>query len=128
MRLSYPTNVRIVRVPCTGKVDVMHMMRAFEKGADGVCVIGCKEGECFYNKGNLRARKRVEQVKAILDQIRIGGERVKMFNLASSEGPRFAQYAEEITAAVKELGPSPIKLAASKKAQPPASDVAAAAS
>ena len=61
MRLQYPTNINIVRVPCTGKVDVIHIMRAIEKGADGVCVIGCLEGECHFNSGNLMAKRRVAQ-------------------------------------------------------------------
>ena len=91
MRLSYPTNIRIVLVPCTGKVDVLHILRAFEKGADGVYVVGCEEGECHYNSGNFRARKRVEQAQKILDTIGIGGERAQMYNLSSGEGPRFAE-------------------------------------
>jgi F420-non-reducing hydrogenase iron-sulfur subunit len=111
MRLQYPINVKIVRVPCSGKVDVIHILRAFEKGADGVCVIGCLEGECHYNSGNLMARRRVDQARKILDTIGIGGERAKMYNLSSSEGPRFAQYAMEITEKIKELGPNPVKLA-----------------
>jgi coenzyme F420-reducing hydrogenase delta subunit len=69
MRLQYPINVKIVRVPCTGKVDVIHIMRAFEKGADGVAVIGCLEGECHFDSGNLRARQRVEQAQKILGTI-----------------------------------------------------------
>ena len=116
MRLQYPTNIRIVRVPCTGKVDVIHLMRAFEKGADGACVIGCLEGECHFNTGNLMARRRVEQAQKILDTIGIGGQRAKMFNLSSSEGPRFAQYATEFTQQIKEMGPNPIKLAKNKAA------------
>jgi coenzyme F420-reducing hydrogenase delta subunit len=116
MRLQYPANIRIVRVPCTGKVDVIHIMRAFEKGADGACVIGCLEGECHFNTGNLMARRRVEQVQKILDTIGIGGQRAKMYNLSSSEGPRFAQYATEFTQQIKEMGPSPIKLAKNKAA------------
>ena len=116
MRLQYPTNIKIVRVPCTGKVDVIHIMRAFEKGADGACVIGCLEGECHFNTGNLMARRRVEQVQKILDTIGIGGQRAKMFNLSSSEGPRFAQYATEFTLEIKELGPNPIKLAKNRAA------------
>ena len=93
MRLNYPTNIKIIRVPCTGKVDILHILRAFEKGADGVYAVGCMEGECHYNSGNLRARKRIEQAKKILDTIGVGGERVQMRNLSSAEGPRFAQYA-----------------------------------
>ena len=74
MRLQYPDSIRIVSVPCTGKVDVIHLLRSFEKGADGVYVVGCIEGECRYNKGNFRARKRVEQAQKILESVGIGGE------------------------------------------------------
>jgi len=59
MRLKYPANINIIRVPCTGKVDVIHLLRAFQKGADGVYVVGCLEGACHYNEGNFRARERV---------------------------------------------------------------------
>ena len=116
MRLSYPSNIRIIRVPCTGKVDLLHIMRAFEKGADGVYVVGCLEGDCRYNSGNLRAKKRVQKAKEILEKIGIGGERVEMFNLSSSEGPRFAEIARMMTERIKELGPNPIKKALKKAA------------
>jgi coenzyme F420-reducing hydrogenase delta subunit len=116
MRLKYPTNIRIVRVPCTGKVDVLHILLSFEKGADGVYVVGCLEGDCHFNSGNLRARKRVEQAQKILETIGIGGERVQMYNLSSAEGPRFARIAEEMVAKILELGPNPIKRTKSKVA------------
>lgn len=112
--MNYPANVKIVRVPCTGKVDLHHILRAFEKGADGVYVVGCEEGECHYIKGNLRARKRVEQAQKILETVGVGGERAQMYNLSSSEGPRFALYATEMTDKIRQLGPSPIKLAKKK--------------
>src|SRR5512135_86263 len=69
MRLQYPPNVRIIEVPCTGKVDVMHLLMAFEYGADGVIVVGCLEGDCHYSAGNLYAKKRVNRVKEILDKV-----------------------------------------------------------
>jgi F420-non-reducing hydrogenase iron-sulfur subunit len=116
MRLRYPGTIRVVRVPCTGKVDVLHILKAFEKGADGVYVVGCMEGDCRFNSGNLRARKRVEAARGILNTVGIGGERVAMFNLSSGEGPKFAQYAVEMTEKVKALGPNPIKLAKKKMA------------
>jgi coenzyme F420-reducing hydrogenase delta subunit len=116
MRLNYPTTIRIVRVPCTGKVDLIHILRAFEKGADGVYVVGCLEGDCRFNNGNLRARKRVEQARQILDAVGVGGERARMYNLSSGEGPRFAEFAVEMTEKIKELGPNPIKLSKKKKA------------
>jgi len=116
MRLNYPTNIKIVRVPCTGKVDVIHILRALEKGADGACVIGCLEGECHFNTGNLMARKRVEQAQKILETIGIGGQRARMYNLASSEGPLFAKFAAEMVEDICQMGPNPIKLAKSKAA------------
>ena len=116
MRLNYPDTIRIIRVPCTGKVDVLHILRAFEKGADGAYVVGCMEGDCRYERGNLRARKRVEQARAILDSVGIGGERVGMYNLSSSEAPRFVEIAVEMTDKIKKLGPNPIKTAMKKAA------------
>ena len=111
MRLNYPSSIRIIRVPCTGKVDVIHILRAFEKGADGVYAVGCMEGDCHFTSGNFRARKRVEQAKKILEGVGVGGERVRMFNLSSAEGPRFAEYAREMDQQIRDLGPNPIKLA-----------------
>ena len=116
MRLQYPTSINIVRVPCTGKVDVLYILRAFEKGADGVYAVGCMEGDCHFNNGNFRARKRVEQVQKILDAVGVGGERVQMYNLSSSEGPRFAEIALEMDAKISKLGPNPIKKSKKSKA------------
>jgi coenzyme F420-reducing hydrogenase delta subunit len=116
MRLRYPDTIRIIRVPCTGKVDVLHILRAFEKGADGVYVVGCLEGECRFENGNLKARRRVEQARTLLNAIGVGGDRVKMFNLSSGEGTRFAEYAVEMTNKIKELGPNPIKTAMRRQA------------
>lgn len=116
MRLSYPSNIKIIRVPCTGKVDILHVLRAFEKGADGVYAVGCLEGDCHFNSGNFRAKKRIEQAQALLDTIGVGGERVQMYNLSSSEAPRFVEIAVEMDARIRELGPNPIKLAGKKAA------------
>ena len=111
MRLKCPTDFRIIRLPCTGKIDVIHILRAFEKGADGVYVVGCMEGDCHFEAGNFRARKRVEQAAGILDKVGVGGERVRMYNLSSGEGPLFAQYAIEMDALIKKLGPNPLRAA-----------------
>jgi coenzyme F420-reducing hydrogenase delta subunit len=116
MRLSYPTSIKIIRVPCTGKVDLLHLLRAFEKGADGVYVVGCLEGDCHFNNGNFRAKKRVEQAQAVLQTIGIEGERARMYNLSSSEGPRFAQFAAEMDERIRGLGPSPLKRAGKQAA------------
>ncbi len=116
MRLQYPTNIQVIRVPCTGKIDVIHVLRAFEKRADGVYAVGCMEGDCHFNSGNFRARKRIEQAQKILDTIGIGGERAQMYNLSSSEGPLFAQIAVEMEEKIRKMGPNPIKLAQNKEA------------
>ncbi len=109
MRLNYPANVKVIQVPCTGRVDIIFLMRAIEDGADGVYVAGCLEGECHFVRGNLRARKRVTYVKHILAELGIEPERVEMFNLSSAMGPRFAEIANEMTDRIKNLGPSPLK-------------------
>ena len=116
MRLQYPMNIKIIKVPCTGKVDIIHLLRSMEKGADGVYVVGCMEGSCQFTSGNLRARKRVEKAQQILEEVGIGGERVQMYNLSSSEGPLFAQIAREMTEKITSMGPNPIKLGKKKKA------------
>ena len=111
MRLNYPANIKIVRVPCTGKVDVMHLLRAIQKGADGVYVVGCLEGACHYNEGNLRAGERVNYVRMRLEEIGIDAERVRMYNLSSGEGPTFVAYAREMTENILTLGPNPLRKA-----------------
>jgi F420-non-reducing hydrogenase iron-sulfur subunit len=109
MRLTYPHNVKIVKVPCTGRVDIIHMLKAFEHGADGVYLAGCLEGECHYLRGNIRAKQRVGHAKELLDECGIGANRLAMYNLSSAQGQRFAEIAIEMTQKIRDLGPSPIK-------------------
>lgn len=109
MRLFYPPNVKIVRVPCTGKVDVIHIMRAFQKGADGVYVAGCLEGDCHFKNGNIKALKRVEYAKKLLDEVGIGGDRLEMINMSAGMGVVFARTATEFTEKIRSLGPNPSK-------------------
>ena len=116
MRLTYPTNVKIVKVPCTGRVDIIHMLKALENGADGVFVAGCLEGECHFLRGNLRAKKRVAEARALLDECGVGGERVAMYNLSSAQGQRFAEISREMTEKVRQLGPNPAKRGRAKAA------------
>ncbi|MCX6365074.1 MAG: hydrogenase iron-sulfur subunit [Actinobacteria bacterium] len=109
MRLQYPSNIRMIKLPCTGKLEVIHLLRAIEAGADGVYAAGCLEGECHYLKGNLWARKRVNHVKDLLAEMGIEPERVEMYNMSSAEGAKFAAAATEFTQRIKELGPNPVK-------------------
>lgn len=110
-RLPYPTNVKIIRIPCSGKIDALHIVKAFEKGADGVYVAGCLEGDCHFKNGNNKAARRVEFVKKYLEEIGIEGERLEMVNMSAGMGDRFAQTATEMTEKIRELGPSPIRAA-----------------
>jgi len=119
MRLNYPTNVKVLKVPCTGRVDVIHVLKAFESGADGVYLAGCLEGECHFLVGNLRAKKRVGYAKQLLEECGIGGERVAMYNLSSAQGQRFAEIAREMTEKIRQLGPSPAKTKAGVKGTGP---------
>jgi F420-non-reducing hydrogenase iron-sulfur subunit len=110
MRLQYPSNVRVLRFPCTGKIEENHILAAFERGVDGVMVAGCLEGGCHFLEGNLRARRRVARVKQILSEIGIEPERLEMFNLSSAEGPRFAEIVKEISSRIAPLGRSPLNV------------------
>ena len=108
-RITYPANVKIIRLPCTGKVDVEYIMKAFEQGADGVYVIACAIGNCHHEVGNVRATKRVEYAKKLLDEIGLGRERLGIYYVSGGQGYAFADAAREMTARVRRLGPSPMK-------------------
>jgi coenzyme F420-reducing hydrogenase delta subunit len=108
-RISYPSNVKIIRVPCTGKVDAIHIMKALEKGADGVYVAGCLEGDCHFKTGNTRAAHRVIQVQKILEDLGWEKERVAMITMSAGMGERFAETALEFTEKIRNMGPSPVK-------------------
>ena len=110
-RLPYPSNVKIIRVPCSGKVDSLHIVKAFEKGADGVYVAGCLEGDCHFKSGNEKAAKRVEYVQSYLEEIGLESERLEMVNISAGMGHRFAEVASNITEKIRKLGPSPVKTA-----------------
>jgi coenzyme F420-reducing hydrogenase delta subunit len=109
MRLQYPDNVRVLRLPCTGKVEVDHILAAFERGVDGVMVAGCLEGGCHFLEGNLRARKRVDRARQILSEIGLEPERLEMYNLSSAEGARFAEIVTEMSERLAKLDPSPLR-------------------
>jgi len=111
-RLPYPSNVKIIRIPCAGKIDILHIVKAFEKGADGVFVAGCLKGDCHFKNGEKKAAKRVAYTKNYLEEIGLESERLEMINISAGMGFKFAEIATEITAKIKELGPSPVKASA----------------
>ena len=108
-RMQYPTNVRIIHAPCTGKIEMEHILDAFLKGIDGILVAGCLEGGCHFLEGNLRARKRTDRIREILAEIGVGQERLKMVNLSAAEAPTFVRSVQEMVNTVRALGPSPLR-------------------
>jgi F420-non-reducing hydrogenase iron-sulfur subunit len=111
MRLEYPAEVRVIRLPCTGKVELNFLLKAFERGADAVMVAGCLEGGCHFQEGNLRARKRTERAQEYLRELGLETERLEMFNLSSADGTRFAEIVREMSERLERLGPSPLRMA-----------------
>jgi coenzyme F420-reducing hydrogenase delta subunit len=108
-RMQYPANVRIIHAPCTGKIEMEHILEAFVKGIDGILVAGCLEGGCHFLEGNLRARKRTDRIREMLEEIGVGGERLKMVSLSAAMAPTFVERVQEMVKIVKALGPSPLK-------------------
>ena len=111
-RLSYPTNVRIVRVPCSSRVNPSFIIRAFQRGADGVIVAGCHPGDCHYINGNYKARRRVKLLKAILPGYGFDEKRIKLTWIGASDGIVLARTVRDMVDEVKELGPSAARSAA----------------
>ena len=112
LRVQSPPTVRVIKLPCTGKVDVLLLLGALEHGADGVMVAGCLEGDCHYQRGNLHARQRVERVQSLIAQIGLEPERVRMFNMSSGMGQAWADAVTEMDAQIRGLGPSPLRATA----------------
>jgi F420-non-reducing hydrogenase iron-sulfur subunit len=117
LRLQYPPNIKVVRLPCTGKTDVGYILNAFEQGADGVYVVGCSLGNCHHVRGNERGKARVERAKRILDDIGLGSQRLEMIFVSGAMGATFARYAEEMTERIRALGPNPLRTRAKQRAQ-----------
>jgi len=107
LRLSYPSNIKIIKVPCTGRMDALTVLKAFENGADGVVFFGCLEGTCHFISGNLRAKRRLAYARELLNECGIGGDRVAMFNTSAAMGVQFAQHANEFVEKIRILGPNP---------------------
>ncbi len=108
-RSSYPAAIKIIALPCTGRVDVLHLLRAIEDGADGVLVAGCLTGRCHYMTGNLHAKQRVDYVRGLLDEIGLESERVRMINVSAGMGVQFAELVTEMSEKIRELGPNPLR-------------------
>ena len=105
-RLQYPPNVRIIRVPCSGRINPLYIVKALQEGADGVLVSGCHPGDCHYISGNLVARRKFAMMKKFMEYVGIEPERVRFSWVSAAEGPRFAALIKKVTEEVSKLGPS----------------------
>ena len=104
-RISLPTTIRSVLVPCTGRVSPLHLLSALSEGADGVYIAGCLEGQCHYREGNFHAIDRVEFVQNLLESVGVERERVRMFTMSAADSPRFVAAAREMHEAISNLPP-----------------------
>lgn len=105
-RLQYPPNIRILRVPCSGRVNPQFVIRAFQRGIDGVLVAGCHPGDCHYVSGNYFTRRRYLLMQRLLNYVGIEPGRFQARWISGSEGPKFQQVVTQIVEDVKKLGPN----------------------
>lgn len=104
-RIKYPSNITPLRVQCSGRVDPTFVLKAFERGADGIFIGGCHPGDCHYEEGNYNAMGRIPLLKKLLHQFGIEEDRVRLEWISASEPKKFANTVTEFTEEIKELGP-----------------------
>lgn len=104
-RIKYASNVRIVRFPCTGRIDYMLLLKAFDEGADGIIVSGCHPNDCHYTSGNFHARRRWMAFRSLSDFMGIDTRRVKFSWVSAAEGAKWADIVNTTVASIRELGP-----------------------
>ncbi len=104
-RFKQPANLRLIRVPCTGRIDPLFALKAFEKGADGVLISGCHPGDCHYSEGNYYARRKFELAERMIHHLGIPADRFKWTWVSASEGQRWQKVVTEFVAGVEKLGP-----------------------
>ena len=115
LKINLPPNVEIVRVPCAGRIDTLYLLKALEKGADGVLVFACYEENCQFLRGNLRAKGRLSYAHSILAKIGLEKERIEICHLATNNGARLAETLFQKSEALKKLGPNPAKISVDTK-------------
>ncbi len=105
-RKKYPANIRIIKIPCSGRIDPLLIIRALQTGFDGVLVSGCHPGDCHYQTGNYRARRRIAITKKFLEYMGIEPERLQASWVSASEGAKFAEVVSEVTGNLKKTSPN----------------------
>ena len=108
-RIKYPTNITLIRIMCTGRINPEFILEAFRNGADGIFIGGCHPGDCHYIDGNLKAYKRVTILKKLLKELGINPQRVRLEWISASEGKQFATIIQDFVNEIRELGPNPVK-------------------
>ncbi len=111
-RMQYAPDIRVIRVPCSGRINPMYIISALHRGADGVLVSGCHPGDCHYISGNLVAKRKFSMLKKFLAHVGIEPERVQFSWVSASEGARFASLVEKVVEDVKGIGPSKLRTVA----------------
>lgn len=110
-RYNYPTNVKLIRLMCSGRVDPEFILETFARGADGVFVGGCHiPTDCHYQQGNFKALKRITMLKKLISEMGIEPERLEIFWISASEGKKFSEVMTSFTSKIKELGPNPLRV------------------
>jgi len=108
-RVNYPPNVLLIRVMCSGMVDPIYVLKAFEKGFDGVLIAGCHIGDCHYISGNVKAEERIGKLKKLIHTLGLEDERLRLEWISTAEGGKFAETIKELVGQLKQLGPSPLR-------------------
>lgn len=107
-RIQYPSNLRMIRVMCSGAIEVTYILEALQKGADGVFIGGCHPGDCHYQAGNYKTMRKIILAKQLLAQLGISPQRLKLEWVSAAEGQRFAHVVTDFIEEVKKLGPNPL--------------------
>jgi F420-non-reducing hydrogenase iron-sulfur subunit len=107
-RIQYPSNIRVVRVMCSGRIDPIIPLEVFMKGADGVLILGCHPGDCHYSEGNLYEERKIKMLKKLLALTGLESNRLRLEWVSASEGQRFAEVVTEFTEQIRKMGPSPL--------------------
>jgi F420-non-reducing hydrogenase iron-sulfur subunit len=109
-RMKYPTNLKSIRVMCSGRVDPAFVLEALRKGIDGILIAGCHPGDCHYQSGNYKTNRRIKLLKKLLEELGIDPKRVRFEYVSASEGQKFATVVTEFVAEIKKLGPNPLTI------------------
>lgn len=110
LKLKLPRNIEIVRVPCSGRIETIYLLKALEKGADGVLIFACHEENCQFLQGDIRIRGRLSYAQRMLEKIGLEKERIEICHLATNSGVKLAETLRRKSEQLRKLGPNPVKV------------------